>query len=644
MSVLSLPRLILNGTTSWNPATNNNALTNGYNKDPVTIKLPDGVTYETFDDWLIQFENGQTNGSWNVFGQMQSDFDATIVGTKTGREDVKDPIVGAALTFQGGTPKLVDVNAYSSVSSQIFIGGFGLQVPGDKGTGIGFTGPGTCRMTSRRPFMTRNTGGLAIAGNMGVVWQTTIAKADIAWGQHFGSSGALQELHDAMERNDVLGIMLRVSSYTTIYFTSVIDGGLTTPGNGTPEMTAAYKKLADRWASLQPIAVGNIAAAFNPAVSSLTGAVGLWEENELATVPTERVLAMAPGSNLGPAQAKVDEKRGIVALDLQNTFPEHGAASDKAPLGSFALVARADNGQVTPIGTLTSADTCKSAYQAGGGIVDVPYDGLDWNAVKSGRLQLVAINGPGKMGGIAPSAEISQLRLYADTDDRGVYLNEGDSQSVTVRVYENGGLPTEATKVLVSAYYPPQQGPTEGLWQLVRTDDTSTPTRNVDLAGGNTQPDGIVLDVTAAGTATFDVSTVAPGNAFLTFLPFYAQETAPTAPSALPISDIATTGYTAVRVLPFDDALGATPRDQITWDFVYANVLRPFDLVYRGMSAGVFSLGDENSIRAHASSIIGFTNLDEFETPLYMPVTRDLSRGRRTLLVRFLQPEDDAAV
>lgn len=644
MSVLSLPRLILNGTTSWNPATNNNALTNGYNKDPVAITLPDGVTYETFDDWLIQFENGQTNGSWNVFGQMQSDFDATIVGTRTGREDVGDPIVGGALTFRGGTPKLVDVNAYSSVSSQVFIGGFGLQARGENSAGIGFSGPGTCRMTSRRPFMKRNTGGLAIAGNMGVVWQTTIAKADIEWGTDFSRSSALNALHDAMKRDEVLGVMLRVSSYTTIYFTSVIDGGLVTPGNGTPEMTAAYKKLADLWASLQPVAVGNIAAAFNPAVSSLTGAVGLWEENELATVPTERVLAMVPGSNLGPAQAKVDEKRGIVSLDVQNTFPEHGATSDKAPLGSFALVARADSGQLTQIGTLTPADTSKSAYQAGGGIIDVPYDGSDWDAVKSGRLQLVAINGPGKMGGMAPSAEIEQLRLYADTDDRSVYLNEGDSQSVTIRVYENGMLPTNATKVLVSAYYPPQQGPTEGLWQLVRTDDTSTPTRNVDLAGGSVLPDGIVIDVSADGTAMFDVSAVAPGNAFLTFLPFFAQEDIPTAPRALSISNIATTGYAAVRVLPFDDALGATPQDQITWDFVYENVLRPFDLVYRGMSAGVFSLGDESSIRAHASSIIGFTNLDEFESPLYMPVTRDLSRGRRTLLVRFLQPGDDAAV
>lgn len=647
MSILSLPRIILNGTTSWNPATNNNSLSDGYNKDPVTVKLPAGVTYESFDQWLTQFnpETGQTNGSWNVFGQMQSDFNADIVGTKSGSPDAEDPLVGGILQFQGGTPKLVDVNAYSSVSSQVFIGKFGVEGPGKLGIDLGFSGQASCRMTSRRPFMKRNMGGLAIAGNMGVVWQTTIAKDDIQWAKDNAQSSILTELRAAMEREDVQGVMLRFASYTTIYFSHIIEGGLTTPGNGTPEMTAAYKMLADRWASLHPIAVGNIAQAFNPAVSSLTGAIGLWEANELATVPTERVLAMTGVGSLGPAQAKIDEPRGIVALDLQNTFPELGAASEKAPLGSVMVVSRADNGLTTPIATLTPDEYDKTAYEAGGGILDVPYKGGDWDTIRAGRLEFMAINGPGKMGGMSPQAEISQLRLYADTDDRSVYLNETDSHSVSLRVYENGALPLRAAKVLISAYYPPQEGPAEGLWQLVPTDSASTtPPRNVSLTGGIVTSDGVILDVAADGAASFMVSAVAPGNAFLTFLPFFAEDTPPAAPSALAISNIATTGYCAVRVMPFDDALGNIPEDQVSWNFVYENVLRPFDLVYRGMSAGVFSLGDEASIRAHAGSIIGFTDLNEFDSPLYMPVTRDLSRGRRTLLVRYLKPGEDEAV
>ena len=288
MTILSLPRIILNGSVLWNPATNNNGLGNGYNKDRVSVVLPPGETYDTFDDWLIALGNGSTNGSWNVFGQMQTTFEAKAVGVKTSGASAADPIVGAALSVSGGTPKLVDVNPYSSVSSQVFIGGFGLEAA----AGIGFSGNAVGRMSSRRPFMKRNTAGLPIAGNMGVVWQTTIAKDGIGWGSDYAQSPVLAELHAAMGRSDVQGIMLRIATYTTIYFTDIVEGGVTTPGNGTPAMAAAFQKLADRWASLQPITAANVAKAFNPAKSSLAGAIGLWEAGELATTPCERVLAM----------------------------------------------------------------------------------------------------------------------------------------------------------------------------------------------------------------------------------------------------------------------------------------------------------------------------------------------------------------
>ena len=89
-----------------------------------------------------------------------------------------------------------------------------------------------------------------------------------------------------------------------------------------------------------------------------------------------------------------------------------------------------------------------------------------------------------------------------------------------------------------------------------------------------------------------------------------------------------------------NDDLDDVADDQVTWDLVYEQVLRPFDLVYRGMSAGVFSLGDEQAIRGNANAVEGLTSPEEFESPLYMPVTRDLSSGRRKLLLRFLNGND----
>ena len=88
------------------------------------------------------------------------------------------------------------------------------------------------------------------------------------------------------------------------------------------------------------------------------------------------------------------------------------------------------------------------------------------------------------------------------------------------------------------------------------------------------------------------------------------------------------------------DLGNATEAQASDFQYVYDNVLRPFDLVYRGMSCGVFDLGNADSVRAHASSIESLTNLDNFESPLYMPVTRDLSKGRRRLLMRYLGLDD----
>ena len=259
--------------------------------------------------------------------------------------------------------------------------------------------------------------------------------------------------------------------------------------------------------------------------------------------------------------------------------------------------------------------------------------------MNTGRLELIAASGPGKMGGRSPTPAIAELVLHADTDDRSVYLDEGDEAKVAVRVFERCGAPTRPTKLMVAAYYPPEEEPLEGQWQLVPPAGNARFPRNVALGGGTAQLGGMVVDAAHDGSAGFSVSALAEGNAFVTFTPFYADAAPPVPPPTITITDVATTGYVAIRVLPFDEALGKTPQDQITWSFVYDNVLRPFDLVYRGMSPGIFSFHSEAKVKANADAIIALTDPDMFESPGYMPVTRDLSRGRRTLLVRFLKSE-----
>jgi len=89
-------------------------------------------------------------------------------------------------------------------------------------------------------------------------------------------------------------------------------------------------------------------------------------------------------------------------------------------------------------------------------------------------------------------------------------------------------------------------------------------------------------------------------------------------------------------MLPFDDALERyTPDSMLSWTFVYSNVLRVFDLIYPIMSK-VRNLADLNVIEQMAEQLKFAVSLDTFESTLYMPITRDLSAGKRKLLQRFV--------
>ena len=106
----------------------------------------------------------------------------------------------------------------------------------------------------------------------------------------------------------------------------------------------------------------------------------------------------------------------------------------------------------------------------------------------------------------------------------------------------------------------------------------------------------------------------------------------PVPPATLPL---ATADFTSVRTLPFDDELEeATPDEALTFDFVYTAILSTYDAIAPRMS-NILDLADAAAVRTFARRILEVVDPALFESSRYMPVTRDLSRGRRTLLRRF---------
>ncbi len=309
MSVLNLPRLVFNGFTDWNPDTVNNSAAI-YNEDTAAPVPQPGVPFDDFVAWLLKSDgqpapNEQPNGSWNVFG----DHGVTFIdpnGSDTGAKittlvpaspsGVVDPLLGKPVWIEGllymDSPqphpaRLVDVEPYGPFSSQIFFQN--IQIGDDE---VGVTGRGACRMFSRWPNMGRNLGGLAIAGNMGVLWQTAVANADLTW-TGLDRSPALAALKDAAESSGNQGIQVQFTSYRTEYYQTVTYQGRAVRTG--PDLVWAY---------------GQGYKGANPARSVMVGTAGVWGANELASGPTQRLLV--PVAQVAEAKSRPFVKRSII--------------------------------------------------------------------------------------------------------------------------------------------------------------------------------------------------------------------------------------------------------------------------------------------------------------------------------------------
>jgi hypothetical protein len=99
-----------------------------------------------------------------------------------------------------------------------------------------------------------------------------------------------------------------------------------------------------------------------------------------------------------------------------------------------------------------------------------------------------------------------------------------------------------------------------------------------------------------------------------------------------------TTTYMTVRALPLDDDIGQL---EPNFENVYRNVLAKWHALAPCMDNWL-RLDDEEQVRAYAPVLLRLTAPESFESFRYMPVTRDMTQGERTLLYAFLGEEKGA--
>jgi len=664
MSVLNLPRLNFSGQALWNPDTPNNSP--GVYDEVTLLQNPD-IPPATFVDWLKSLSSnpppGQAslNGSWNTYGDGGCWFRDVVVGGVQfgyGQSTSDDPICNKSqIQIVGqrfgspGPARMVDVAPYQSTTTQLFFKWLQL---GDET--LGFRASGAPRMYLRwsmlrnELFFTDPTQ-LPIAGPAGVIFQTAALAKDIEW---FGveKSPALQKLQQEATTSPNQGIVIQFAVYLTEYYKNASFNGQ--PITSAQELATAY---------------ANGFTDGNPAQSTITGTIGVWGPNELATAPTQILLnpanpvlpsvptlptaravleglvvaATQPPQplQLGPAMVNVDAEASNLALSFVTTIIETDLDATKANYGDLLLQVTGSSGNVlSTIATIPYASRDlkgydQPSYRHTSGILDFPLtpDQLALVQTPGNLLQIFATN--------PNTVVLQQTPLVVETDDRGTYLDQSESTTITVAVYENGVPAGDGVSVLVSQYY---EAPLDTSFQfpyyLVTAGNLGQACISLSIIPPG-QPVTVVPQLTLQvqnGTISIPMTSVAAGTAMLGFQPFPTGTTPPAptpgGPGNFP-STSTTTFYAIVRCLGFDNQLFAIPDDQVNWTNTYNMVLQTYNLVYPKMSL-IMDLADESVVNSMAKQILAVTDYPaNFLWTMFMPVTREMSAGRRHLLRRY---------
>jgi hypothetical protein len=361
-------------------------------------------------------------------------------------------------------------------------------------------------------------------------------------------------------------------------------------------------------------------------------------------IPTPNPLSKI---TLGVTPIEVDYTNHVISIDALNTFPEMFWQGDKIDLGNITLAVQRSPTAATPIATLAYRDYDQGSYEQGGGIIDVKFDPALAQQIVDGTLVFQA---PAPDGTVTALGE--QLWV-AQTDERGIYLNEGESKSFDVSVSYKGNRAPNA-KLLIAKYAPALSSLTPLSYlgapvnavaatdpQIVSVTNGKTSVVRVTGDGAPIDTSVTVVDVDANGVAHVDIAAVSAGLPVLMFYPFAADAAAPT--PAYDFDNKIPSGisyYTTIRVLPFDDAFvdrfvdlwnSTFDRDK-AWDFVYSNILYLYDMIYPVMLRFV-PLGDRTRAERAIDQVLTLTAPSYVaESTLAMPMTRDLSQGMRTVL------------
>jgi hypothetical protein len=665
MSYFDFPRMNFSGTISINVGTVNN---DDYSGDTIAsgpgngqlLRLSDSVnvqpiTFGLNDDDFIAWSQtpvsvqGSPNkiipGEWNYYGDMSVTFqDVNIVGVNLLNGTLQtsgNPLIGANLSFNndaGRTTALIyDINPEDVPSSVIFADVMALRDADGNNLFQGNPSKGDTRWIN----FFRNASLTASAGASGV-FQHVIPIANFS---DPGVQSVLRNLGMDVTKlpPGLKGFVVRYSIYKVL----------------PPIRRANYasndlynQALIDMYNQPYP-------DNQNPAISSVSGTIGLWFEGEMKSITMGRYLVPVPALpvnppahqancfstgnytnnngngyfTLGPAVINLYIQEGRITLDISNTFPEVYQSATANPKLAFApfnnstgiMLAFIPAGETNPV-TIRNLDYSNtSSYIRQGGLID--FTGISRGAmyaIEKGRLVIAFTPYTGSASILLTESEYmiasDQADVFAEQGQtENLYRSDGpDKIPCTINVYRYGNpITTPVTLTIQEAQTTPNQ------------DDKLTGKKaTVIITPQNNNKFPLSLNAAQRGCMLYRIAVNDYPAATQTPMP------------CNPISDysyltLATDFYVNLRVLPTDDFSAYITSEgvaiqSIPWDYLYTNVLRYYNLILPAM--GLHVPFDEVVWQNMAAKIYERVAVSNWGSVTYMPRTRDLSKTRMQLI------------
>lgn len=392
----------------------------------------------------------------------------------------------------------------------------------------------------------------------------------------------------------------------------------------------------------------------NPATVSITGSITPWFSGDMKTNSISRIMKNAAADlytidqsnindpvklgggtlgiptqvNLGPVPFVVQPLYSLLSLDLSNMLNEYGAGpgaypsfagnGDLAPYqtfhnydyGQLDIYFKPDADAPTWVGSITHADDYNmDKFITTAGMIDLSFNNTNY---LQGHFYLQS----------SSQILLKENDLYILTDQQGMYAEQNQEAA---NLYMVDGLPLVPCTIRALNRGVP----------ISNLEPVTITVQAANLITGNVTPypntqifDGLQypFPVTTEGCITY-------------IFPTSPDENFPSAPGILPFAYFAMNAPLFVcRVLSAEPQLNnyLNGQEPVTWDVIFNNVLQLYKTVYPIMDAELPIDEATWSDPFIQSKILELTDLSNWNQPLFMPLTRDMSATQRQLLQMWI--------